>query len=108
MIYKGVEGRVSRNGLTIFPWYHLVLKLGRRFILRWDETSIALIVDTRRDHSMYRRDDIPPPALTCRRCGVYTPFWVIGELDRGEREPKENPKGYCSGKIHEWSRGSRK
>ena len=100
MIWKGKEGYFARNGLTIFPWYLVVLKLTRRFALSvGKDYGIRLTIDMRRDHSMYRSPDMDGPNLTCRNCFINAHYW-IGPV----RQPKEDwPSEFCSGKRYRWS-----
>ena len=103
MIWKGKEGYIARNGLTIFPWYLVVLKLTRRFVLSVDDSrGIVLTIDLRRDHSMYRADDLHMPTLTCRRCNIYAPFYRIANIDVDVSNVK-TPNSFCSGKRYRWS-----
>ena len=100
MIWKGKEGYIARNGLTIFPWYLVVLKLTRRFVLSADrQRGTVLTIDLRRDHSMYRPIDFDGPDLTCRNCFVVSRYW-IGSV----QQPREDwPNAFCSGKRYRWS-----
>lgn len=103
MIWKGDEGMIARNGLSIFPWYLVVLKLTRRFVLSiGDSSGIALTIDMRRDHSMYRPNDYDSPSLVCRRCNITAPFFRIMNKD-DDVSDVEIPNGFCSGKRYRWS-----
>lgn len=103
MIWKGKEGSIARNGLTIFPWYLVVLKLTRRFVLSIDSPrGLALTIDMRRDHPMYRPNDYDSPSLCCRRCNTAAPFFRIMNKD-DDVSDVSIPDGFCSGERYRWS-----
>ncbi len=104
MIWKGVEGGIARNGITLHtkPWF-IFVKLTRRFIIRCGRHELVLFLDLRRDHPMYRPADVDAHYLRCRRCDISTYFWVVGPADLID-PPKKDTSAFCSGKLYRWSK----
>lgn len=125
MIWRGVEGDIARNGLTIFyPHLLIILKLTRRFILRFGrvignspsgDSWVRLTIDTQRDHSMYRAADMDTPSLMCRRCDIWHNI-LIQYHNQYQCEGDDiklltkvatssgTPPAFCSGKFYRWER----
>jgi len=111
MIWRGVEGNIARNGLTVFyPHLLIVLKLTRRFTLRYGRaasdkgiTHLRLTIDLRRDHRMYRSEDMDTPSLMCRRCDIWHDILIKYKCEGSNIEAlSKGPPAFCSGKLYRW------
>ena len=109
MIWRGIEGNIARNGLTIsYPNLLIILKLTRRFVLqigRWGGSWVRLTIDTQRDHSMYRAADMDTPSLVCRRCDIWHNILTQYKCeDFNITALSKAPPAFCSGKFYRWER----